>query len=193
MSLSPHDIPIPKKGNLILVLVLTLSASASAQQQRIVDLRDSHGWFGTVEDNELELVSTFPDPTKIRFAIDAGKVESNLGALSWNMRRTEQEGALYFAVRNRSEQSVREVFYLDPSAAIFRVPVYAPNLGGGGGVSDHLQAAANSLYIQADGNFVIYERVGETQCQRWAITWIGSSYRNGSGYIDPTVLEVPCR
>lgn len=74
----------------------------------------------------------------------------------------------------------------------FHLPVYAPNLGGVGG-GDHLQALAYSLYIQTDGNFVIYERVGTTQCPRWAITWIGSSYRNGSGYIDPNVLEAPCR
>lgn len=75
----------------------------------------------------------------------------------------------------------------------FHLPVYAPNLTGGGGVSDHLQAGAYGLYIQTDGNFVIYERIGETQCPRWAITWLGSYYRNGSGYIDPAVLEAPCR
>lgn len=73
----------------------------------------------------------------------------------------------------------------------FHLPVYAPNLTGGGGVADHLQAGAFGLYIQTDGNFVIYERVGETQCARWAITWLAV---NGTGYIDRAALSDPvCR
>ena len=74
----------------------------------------------------------------------------------------------------------------------FHLPVYAPNLTGGA-INDHLTAGSYGLYIQTDGNFVIYERIGEIQCARWAITWIGSSYRSGTGYIDPSVLEAPCR
>lgn len=71
------------------------------------------------------------------------------------------------------------------------LPIYAPNLPGGGAppVSDHLTAGAFGLYIQTDGNFVIYERVGETQCPRWAITWLPY---NGTGYIDRTTLAPPC-
>lgn len=72
----------------------------------------------------------------------------------------------------------------------FHLPVYAPNLSGGGGGTDHLTAGAYGLYVQTDGNFVIYERVGETQCPRWAITWLPY---NGTGYIDRATLAPPCQ
>lgn len=132
------------------------------------------GWVGTYDDNELEVVSTRSDPPKVRLAVEAGLVESNLGAVSFNLRRPDgrheeygyvmgrltadkQEGALYVALRPRGEQQSREVLYIDPNQAIFRVPVSAPNLGGGGTPS--ILASPNGrvvLAAQSDGNLVLY-------------------------------------
>lgn len=81
----------------------------------------------------------------------------------------------------------------------FKLPISAPNLpiGGSGGTSappTHLTAGAYQLHLQAsDGNFVLYERVSETMCPRWAINWLGSYYRDGTGYVDPAVLPEACR
>lgn len=128
------------------------------------------GWIGSYDDNEIEIVSTIPDPPKVRLAVQAEKVESNLGALSFNLRRADgrheeyglvmgrltadkQEGAIYLALRARGEQAVREVLYLDPHVAIFRVPVQAP-------ASDRL-ISENGLYelvMQNDRNVVGYDR-----------------------------------
>lgn len=73
----------------------------------------------------------------------------------------------------------------------FYLPVYAPNLTGGAAApAQMIRDGAFGLYIQVDGNLVVYERVGETQCPRWAITWLPY---NGTGYIDRAVLAPPCR
>lgn len=105
------------------------------------------GWIGSYDDNEIEIVSTIPDPPKVRLAVVEGKVESNLGGVTFNVRRNDgrheemgyvmgrltadkQEGAMYVALRPRGEGSSREVLYIDPHVALFRVPVFAPNLGG---------------------------------------------------------------
>ena len=107
------------------------------------------GWIGTYDDNEIEIVSTIPDPPKVRLAVDANKAESNIGGVTFNLRRSDgrheeygyvmgrltadkQQGALYIAMRPRGEQQSREVLYIDPDVAIFRVPVIAPNLTSGG-------------------------------------------------------------
>lgn len=104
------------------------------------------GYLESYDDNEIAIVSTIPDPPKVRLAVQAERVESNLGAVSFNLRRPDgrheeyglvmgrltpdrQEGAVYVALRPRGQQECREVLYLDPGAAIFRVPVSAPNVG----------------------------------------------------------------
>lgn len=72
----------------------------------------------------------------------------------------------------------------------FHLPVYAPNLNGGAAITDHLQAGAFGLYIQTDGNLVIYERVGETQCPRWAMNYL--IVLGPPGTIDRNTLAPPC-
>ena len=131
------------------------------------------GWIGSYDDNEVEVVSTIPDPPKVRLAVAAGAVESNLGSVSFNLRRPDgrheeygyvmgrltadkQEGALYIGLRPRGEQSCREFFYIDPHQAIFRVPVVAP--GGVAAARDVLISSDGRfrLIMQSDGNLVVY-------------------------------------
>lgn len=119
---------------------------------KIADL--PFGWVGTYDDNEVEIVSTIKDPPKVRLAVDADKVESNLGAVSFNLRRSDGRheeyglvmgrltadrsgGAIYLAVRPSPSQGVREVAYFDSNTIV---------LFGGKLV----------LVKQGDGNFVLY-------------------------------------
>ena len=123
------------------------------------------GWIGTIFDNEIEIVSTKADPPKIRLAVEADQVESNLGAVSYNLRRPDgnheeyglmmgrltadhQAGAVYVATRPRGQQDVREVFYIDNDIAIFRAPVVADLTSDNGRFR---------LIVQNDGNLVLYE------------------------------------
>lgn len=128
------------------------------------------GWVGTYDDNEIEVVSTRRDPPKVRLAVDEDKIESNLGAVTFNKRRADgrheeygyvmgrltadkQEGALYVALRPRGEQSSREVLYIDPSGAHFKVPVFAPNLTGQGASLPRtiaLRSRANNRLVCAE-------------------------------------------
>lgn len=137
------------------------------------------GWLGTIGDNEIEVVSTMKDPPKIRMAVVADKVESNLGSFCFNLRRTaepdddrhdelgyimgrltanKRQGALYVALAPKIGQSCREVLYVDPGAAIFRVPVQAPNLGSVTTPPNELRHpnGIHWLVLQGDGNFVAY-------------------------------------
>ena len=134
------------------------------------------GWLGTVGDNEIEVVSTKSDPPKVRLAVEADTVESNLGAVSFNLiqpngthqeygyvmgRLTadKQEGALYVAVRPRGQQSSKEVLYVDPNQAIFRVPAVVD-----------LQSL-NGLFrlqLQDDGNLVLLSlQTGQPTWSAW--------------------------
>lgn len=141
-------------------------------QTRIADC--PWGWIGTFDDNEIEIVSTIPDPPKVRLAVQAGKVESNLGAVSANIRREDgrheeyglamfrltadrQEGAAYLALRRRGHASVSEMFYIDPGAAIFRVPVVAPNLG-----RSSMAGTRIALRSLSNGRIVCAEMAGES-------------------------------
>lgn len=73
----------------------------------------------------------------------------------------------------------------------FNLPIYAPNLTGGGAATGHLQAGAFQLHVQAsDGNFVLYRLVGDTFCPVWAISWLP---HNGTGFIDKSALPQVCQ
>lgn len=104
------------------------------------------GWIGPYAENEVEIVSTKSDPPKIRLAVETNKVESNLGNISFNLRRpdgiheemayvmgrltaSKQASALYLATRGPNDQQPSERVYIDDTVAFFRVPVIAPNLG----------------------------------------------------------------
>lgn len=147
------------------------------------------GWIGPYGDNELEVVSTIQDPPKVRLAVDADKVESNLGSVSFNLRRPDgiheeygeimgrltadkREGALYIALRPHGEQACREVLYLDPHTAIFRVKVEAPNLNTGSSLVPPNELVSPSgtyrLSLQDDGNFVIYKMTADRGTPVWA-------------------------
>lgn len=134
------------------------------------------GWVGTYDDNEIEIVSTISDPPKVRLAVQAGKPESNLGSLSFNIRRDDgrheeygyimgrltankDAGAVYVALRPAGQQDCRSVLYIDPNVAIFGVPVVAPGGGVGGGPVDKM-VSNNGRFVtvqQGDGNFVTYD------------------------------------
>lgn len=129
------------------------------------------GWWGPNGDNETELISTIPDPTKHRQGVLASVVESNLGGHSYNTVRSDGtndeyvltmgrltadklEGAYYIACRRRDGQEVREVFYIDPNAAIIRAPLTA---------SLDILTSRNDKYrlvLQNDGNIVGYRQDG---------------------------------
>ncbi len=130
------------------------------------------GWLGTYDDNEIEIVSTISDPPKVRLAVDSNKIESNLGAVTFNIRRPDgrheeygyvmgrltadrQEGAVYIGVRGRNDSQSREVLYIDPNQAIFRVPVTAPGLGGGIGGRVALRSHHGYyICVEPDGRLV---------------------------------------
>lgn len=137
------------------------------------------GWFGTINDNELELNSTMRDPVKFRMAIHRNLVEHNLGGWSWNTSRDDGQhdehaliqgrltadkrgGAIGFYTRpanGNNDEDVREVLYLDNNVAYFRVPIVAPSLGVVGGVSSFLRSPNGrfEMEIQDDGNVVVYD------------------------------------
>ena len=195
-------------GGLVLGVVLTFSTSSFAQGFHFTL---PTGLFRSCGDDEICLEEiTVSDPVKIRLAVREDLVESNLGALSWNKLRRDgrgthdeygylmgrltadkQAGAMYVALRPRGQESSREVLYIDTNVAIFRVPVIAPNLGGGGG--SFLTSGAYQLHLQSsDGNTVLYEIVDSAPCPRWAMSWIGSYFRGGVGWVDRSVLAAPC-
>lgn len=144
------------------------------------------GFVGAIGENEVEIVSTKPDPPKVRLAVEQGQAESNLGAVSFNLRRPDgthdeyayvmgrltsasptfpRGGAVYVAVRPPGSDTTREVLYLDNERAIFSVPIAAPNLGPAGRVSRFYSDDGRYCYnVQGDpqpgapfGRMVIYD------------------------------------
>lgn len=104
------------------------------------------GYAAPYDDNEIQIVSTISDPPKIRLGVEAGKVESNLGAISFNIVRPDgrheemalvqgrltadkQAGALYIAIRPRGGQEVKEAVYIDSNHFISHAAILAPNIG----------------------------------------------------------------
>jgi hypothetical protein len=98
------------------------------------------GRFGPYDLNETDLSSTVVDPPKHRLAVDEDQGESNLGAVSFNTRRStgrhdehaylmgrltadRRGGAIYLGCRPPGEQNVREVLYIDNNGARFNVPI----------------------------------------------------------------------
>lgn len=49
----------------------------------------ARGFFAAIGDNKLTIVSTMRDPAKLRLAVDQNNVETNLGALTFNTRRSD--------------------------------------------------------------------------------------------------------
>ena len=197
--------------NLLRVMLVFLLLVAPAPAQTLADNNEGRV---SVAGNALKVESKINDPAEVR--VGAPSSQNSVGKHSfdslignsrdelvlWQGKQTlygsRPGGVLWGGIKKPNfgvGDDIAMFNWLEVSyneGIRFHLPVYAPNLTGGT-ISDHLTAGAYGLYIQTDGNFVIYERVGETQCARWAITWIGSSYRNGAGYIDPSVLEPPCR
>ena len=150
---------------------------------RIADF--SWGWIGTIFDNEIEIVSTKSDPPKIRLAVQSDIVESNLGSVSFNLRRPDgnheeygyvmgrltadrQQGALYVALRARGEEQSRQVLYLDPGVLISRVPIMAPNIGSAStGTILRAPGGQTELHMQGDGNLVTYD----VRTSPWTPLW----------------------
>jgi hypothetical protein len=141
------------------------------------------GYVRTINDNELTIDSLMRDPPKQRVSIHEDLVESNVGGFSANRLRDDGQhhedgllmfrltsdrrgGAFYIAVRPKGSDhaDVQEVMYGDLEGVHFRVPVFAPNLGGGGGISSFLRSPNGryELELQDDGNFVIYDEATHT-------------------------------
>ena len=198
--------------NLLRVMLVFLLLVAPAPAQTLADNNEGRV---SVAGNELKVESKINDPAAVR--VGAPDTQNSVGKYSFDaLVGSSRDELVMFQGKQTTYGSrpggvwwggvKRPNFGVGDDAAMFNwvevsynegvrfhLPVYAPNLTGGGSMSDHLSAGSYGLYTQTDGNLVIYERIGETQCPRWAITWIGSSYRNGTGYIDPSVLEAPCR
>ena len=145
---------------------------------KIVDFL--HGILKTFDDNESHHRSDIADPCKARFSVRADKVESNLGAISFDLERADgsgeldeqaylmgrltadkQAGAVYVAVRHRGEHGCREVLYLDQGQLISRVPIFAPNLGSNpGSLAPPNELVSPSdvhrMSLQDDGSIVVY-------------------------------------
>lgn len=147
------------------------------------------GWFGTIFDNETEHVSTKPDPCKLRLAVDQDQVESNLGGVSYNIRRRDgnhnemayemgrltadkKAGAFYIATKGPNDDQPKERMYIDDNQAIFRVPITAPNLGGNSvGAILRAPGGQTELHMQGDGNLVVYD----VRALQWVALWSTNS------------------
>lgn len=170
-----------------------------------------------VAGNELLVESKTEDPSAVR--VGAPSAQTSVGKFSFDVligpsrdeivmfqgKQTEygsRPGGLWwggvkipgFGVGDdRAMFNWVEVSYRD--GIRFHLPVYAPQFIGPLGVGlagqgDHLSSDRWRLYVQGDGNLVLYELIGDTLCARWAITWIAF---NGTGYIDRAVLSPVCR
>lgn len=143
------------------------------------------GWIGCYDDNEIEVVSTIPDPPKVRLAVADGKVESNLGGVSFNIRRDDgrhdemgylmgrltadkRSAAIYAALAPARGQACREVFYIDTQQAVFLVPVIAP---GGSRVSrfytDHGAFCVNWQDDTGQPSGIVYKTHGSADESTW--------------------------
>lgn len=202
----------------ITLLALVLLATPTLAQSTLQTVYLLQEGFFRAYRNELALDTklSFRDPVKIRMG--AWWTDSYLAIVSGDLLsgdesspRRDERG--FFGIRHNDsyakEYNAQEfvVNLTDPGCSgqdacqktRFRLTTDALEVFGRriewntGTVGDHLTGGAYGLYMQSDGNLVIYSRVGETPCPFWALTWIGSYYRNGTGYIDPAVLDPPCR
>ena len=136
---------------------------------RVADL--PHGWVGTYDDNEVEIVSTISDPPKLRLGVEADKLSGddfNLAAVTGNLVRSDgrheeyggyrvglspdrEGGALRLFVRDGNGNE-KEIAYMDAERVVFHVPVSS---GGG----DHLTSSDGRFkaIMQEDSNFVVYD------------------------------------
>jgi hypothetical protein len=196
------------KRLLIAMAVLSLVASSVAAQV----LADNGQGQVRVAGNELLVESKVNDPAAVRVA--APETQNGVGKISFDAlvgsSRDEivllqgkqttyghRPGGLFWAGIKKPDFGVGddqamfnwlEVSYRD--GVRFHLPIYAPNLAGGSAPRSFLAAGRFELHLQdSDGNFVLYERLEEAYCPRWAITWLPY---NGTGYVDRAVLDPPC-
>lgn len=171
-----------------------------------------------VAGNELIVESKVDDPSAVR--VGAPETQRSLGKISFDLlagshdelvliqgKQTEHNnvlsgrgGEFYLGLKRENAASTDDAMVDALTATVaggfrFRLPVYAPEFIGPLGVGlsvtgNHLVSDRWRLYVQSDGNLVLYELVGEALCARWAVTWIKF---NGSGYIDRWVLSPACQ
>lgn len=203
--------------NLIVVLTLLmlfiLPPSAAAQDTpQTVHLLEQ-GFFYAYK-NELGLFPTlaFKDPVKLRMG--AWWTDTYLAIISGNLlsgdeRRPRQDERGFFGIRHNDSYpkaaNAQEfvVNLTDPGCSGQDVcqrtrlrltteflELYGRRVNFDGTVRSYLAAGRWELHVQeSDGNFVLYERVQDAICPRWAISWLP---HNGTGYVDRAVLAPPC-
>lgn len=150
------------------------------------------GYVGTYDDNEIEIVSTIADPPKVRLAVEDGRVEGNLGFVSFNVKRADGRheewcgiggrlihdrtaGAIAIAVRGPGDDGIREAALFAPNGVVFNVPLLGQALAP---IPALLRAPGGEteLHIQGDGNLVVYDVRGpdgtrEPDSRKWAVVW----------------------
>lgn len=150
------------------------------------------GYFRSVGQNEVELVSTAEDPPKVRMGAVSGK---GLGALSFNrVRASDGRNEEHVLLQGKEDDRVgmlgraagsmtlhlkrpdmtgdaamAPVYEAYHDRVEFKVPITAPGLGGGG-VPPQLVSPNGRflLNMQDDGNLVKYELVNGVWVDRWA-------------------------
>ena len=189
------------------LLCLGLASSVFAQNSAPVTLVESSvgkiWWNGG---NELIAESKIPDASKFRvrapqqegesggggaFSFDVGNVPGSSSTveavlLTGGINRYGGGESGFFILKrgtwgNISDAAQIRIWEATSDGIEFKVPVKAPNLGGGGG--DYITAGAYRLYQQTDGNLVQYELVSGVLCARWSI-WTGP--------IPKHTAQVPC-
>lgn len=189
-------------------LVLSLGV-APLQAQTIAENAEGRV---RVAGNELLVESTINDPSAVR--VGAPATQNGVGKWSFDVliggsrdeivmfqgKQTtygDRPGGVWWGGIKRPNFGVgddRAMFnWIEVSyneGVRFYLPVYAPAfIGAVGIIPDHLATSAWRIYVQGDGNFVLYEIVEGRPCPRWAISWLE---HNGTGFIPRSALVPPC-
>lgn len=143
-------------------------------------------YYGAISGDRLFGDKDWPsrhEKTLIAFKLDA--------EFAGEARRPMVQFQIQQAADTFADADMKKTLSMTAGYALFHVPIYAPNLSGGSvPVPGSLAAGAYQLHVQgSDGNVVVYERVGEVMCPRWAVNWLMA---NSTGVVDRSVLSPPC-
>lgn len=125
-----------------------------------------------INDNGLAVESKISDPAELSVSVDVDKVESNIGKVRFDLRRSDgvheeyayimgrltadkKGGAIYIATRGPEGDQCVERFYIDHTAAVFSVDSNQSE----GPIAGSILKSSNGrlvLACQDDDNFVLY-------------------------------------